>query len=279
MVAKIISLNQYGFVHGRKIQECIGIAFEAINMLSKKVRGGNVAYKVDIHKAFDTLSWKFLLLILTRFGFHPSFFGWISTILYSAMFSIRMMAVWWVFFPSSRGVRQGDHLSPLLFCLAKKVLSRGISKLVNDRKILHMASPQGYLIPSHILYVDGIFVFCRGDIKSLKNLSLFLKTYGVFSGQYVNNSNSSFFTMDNFARFVTKIQRIRSCSHGCLPFNYLGVPIFVGVPTCRFLQPLADKVKLKLASWKGKSLSMMGRIQLVNTVINGFLAYSFNMYK
>jgi len=78
--------------------------------------------------------------------------------------------------------------------------------------------------------------------------------------------------MDNSARSVTKIQRLFSCSHGCLPFNYLGVPIFVGAPKCRFLQPLADKVKLKLASWKGKSLSMMGQIQLANMVITGFLA-------
>jgi len=85
--------------------------------------------------------------------------------------------------------------------------------------------------------------------------------------------------MDNSARFVTKIQCIFSCSHGCLSFNYLGVPIFVGAPKCRFFQPLADKVKLKLASWKGKSLSMMGQIQLVKMMITGFLAYSFNMYK
>jgi len=88
-----------------------------------------------------------------------------------------------------------------------------------------------------------------------------------------------FFTMDNSTRFVTKIQRILSCSHGCLPFTYLGVSIFFSAPKCRFLQPLADKVKLKLASRKCKSLSMMGRIQLVNTVITRFLAYSFNMYK
>ena len=59
VVARIISPNQYEFVQGRQIQDCIGIASEAINMLSKKVRGGNVAYKVDIHKAFDTLSLKF----------------------------------------------------------------------------------------------------------------------------------------------------------------------------------------------------------------------------
>jgi len=63
------------------------------------------------------------------------------------------------FFPCSRGVRQGDPLSLLVFCVAEEVLSRGISKLVNDKKILHMTSPQGYLTPSHILYADDIFVF------------------------------------------------------------------------------------------------------------------------
>jgi len=113
------------------------------------------------------------------------------------------MAVWWVFFPCSRGVRQGDPLSPLLFYLAEDVLSRGLSKLVNDKNILHMASAQGFLTPSHILYADDIF-FSIGNNKSLRNLSIFLKTYGDFSGQYVNNSKSSFFTMNNSARFVTK---------------------------------------------------------------------------
>jgi len=54
VAARIISSNQYGFVQGRQIHDCIGIASEAINMLSKKVRGGNLAYKVDIHKASDT---------------------------------------------------------------------------------------------------------------------------------------------------------------------------------------------------------------------------------
>ena len=38
VAARIISPTQYVFVQGRKIQDCIGISFEAINMLSKKVR-------------------------------------------------------------------------------------------------------------------------------------------------------------------------------------------------------------------------------------------------
>ena len=86
-------------------------------------------YKVDIHKAFTTMSWKFLLLVLTRFDFHQSFVSWIST-------NGSLVA----FFPYSKGVRQGVSLSPLLFCLAVEVLSRGISKFMNDKKILHMTS-------------------------------------------------------------------------------------------------------------------------------------------
>jgi len=167
VAARIISPNQYGFVQGRLIHDCIGITFEAINMISKKVSGGNVTCKVDIHKAFDTLNWKFLLF-LTRFGFHPSFVSWISTILYSAMLSIIINDSLVDFFPYSRGIRQGDPLSPLLFCLVEEVLSGGIYKLVNDKKILHMHSPQGYLTPSHILYDDDIFIFCRGILSLLK---------------------------------------------------------------------------------------------------------------
>ena len=99
------------------------------------------------------------------------------------------------------------------------------------------------------------YLFSIWEIISLLEICVFF-----FLINNINNSKSSFFTMDNSARFVTKVQRILFCSHGCLSFNYLGVSIFVGIPKCRFLQPLADKVKLKLASWKGKSLSMIGRI-------------------
>jgi len=74
VASRIISPNEYGFVRGKQIHDCIGIAFEGINFFSKRVKGGNVANKVDIHKAFDTLSWNFLLIVLKCFGFHHSFF-------------------------------------------------------------------------------------------------------------------------------------------------------------------------------------------------------------
>jgi len=69
------------------------------------------------------------------------------------------------------------------------------------------------------------------------------------------------------------------CSRGNIHFNYLGVPIFVGSPKAMFLQPHADKVRSKLASWKGQSLDMMGRVELIKSGIYDSLSYNFQVYR
>lgn len=63
-----------------------------------------------------------------------------------------------------------------------------------------------------------------------------------------------------------------------MPFVYLGVLIFKGKPCKVHLQPIVDKIKAKLATWKGTMLSIMGRVQLVKSVIQGMLIYSFHIY-
>jgi len=73
IAARIVSPNQNGFIKGRHNKYCIGITSEAINMLSKKIPDGNVAFKIDISKAFDTLNWDFFIQVLNQFGFHHTF--------------------------------------------------------------------------------------------------------------------------------------------------------------------------------------------------------------
>jgi len=65
---------------------------------------------------------------------------------------------------------------------------------------------------------------------------------------------------------------------GSLPFTYLGVPIFKGKAKTAYFQPIADKVKLKLSAWKASILSLVGRVQLVKSVIHNMLLHCITIY-
>ncbi|KAL6209299.1 hypothetical protein ACLB2K_020241 [Fragaria x ananassa] len=130
IASRIISPQQHAFVPGRNIADCIITTSECINLLDSKCHGGNVAIKMDITKAFDTLSWDSILHVLEAFGFHPTFVSWVRAILHSAKLSLLVNGRAVGYFSCGRDVRQGNPLSPLLFYLAEEVLSRGISELL-----------------------------------------------------------------------------------------------------------------------------------------------------
>jgi len=101
----ITSVQQRGFIKGRSIKDCICLTSEAINLLHKKSYGGNLALKVDIAKAFDTLDWNFLLQVLRKFGFSDTFCKWIHSILISAKLSVSINGKMHGYFSCTRGVR------------------------------------------------------------------------------------------------------------------------------------------------------------------------------
>jgi hypothetical protein len=84
-------------------------------LILKFVHVINIRSTCDISKAFDTLEWPFLLDVLKRFGFNEMFCNWIHVILKSAFLSVSINGKAQGYFNCTRGVRQGDLLSPLLF--------------------------------------------------------------------------------------------------------------------------------------------------------------------
>ena len=55
IASKIISSNQFGFIKNRRILDCIIGTSEGVNLLNKIGFSGNMALKIDIRKAFDTI--------------------------------------------------------------------------------------------------------------------------------------------------------------------------------------------------------------------------------
>jgi len=254
-------------------------ASEAVNLLHKKTYGGNTTLKIDVRKAFDTVNWQFLLHVLQCFGFSPIFCDWISTILHSTKISINFNGKVVGFFNCTRGVRQGDPLSPLLFRVAEEVLSRGLDALVFQGRLTQVNASRNLLLPSHCLYADDILVFCKGTIANVRQIMHLFKLYGQYSGQMINASKSKFYTGAISLSRTHTIASITGFRHGSVPFTYLGILLFKGKPKAIHLRPVVDRIKHKLSAWKGRLLTIMGRVQLLNVVISSMFTYSFHVYK
>lgn len=174
------------------------------------------------------MDWQFILLTLKSFGFSSKFIGWIHTILKSGKLSVLINGTPHGYFSCSKGVRQGDILSPIIFCLAEEVLNRGLSALSAAGHIKHISSPRCFNAPTHLLYFDDLMVFCRGDLSSFNNLSSFLEEYAASSGQIISSTKSLVYFGKGALSNKMSILQTLGLKEGHSTLHYLSLTIFRG---------------------------------------------------
>lgn len=87
MLSAHISQEQFGFLEGRQIHEPIGVAQEGLHSIKTKTIKG-VILKIDLSKAYDSVNWLYLRLLLTHLGFHLDFIRWIMSCISSMYFAV-----------------------------------------------------------------------------------------------------------------------------------------------------------------------------------------------
>ncbi|XP_042483480.1 uncharacterized protein LOC122063840, partial [Macadamia integrifolia] len=237
LLPKLISEEQGAFQKGKVIQTNISLASELANLMFEGTRGGGMGIKIDIQKAFDTISWSFLFKVLKKFGFPDTWIDWLHQILRTSRISVLLNGGPVGFFGVERGLRQGDPISPLLFILAEEVLCRGIRLMLQDKKLQAIKGPRGVQMPGFLLFADDIFFFLNGSIRYVRHFHDFLTKYQQFSGQQINLNKSKLFlgkmSLDR-KQLISDTLGISICK---FPTKYLGVEIFKGRVTREPLLP------------------------------------------
>lgn len=276
VLPSLISPNQTAFIPKRSIGDNILLA-QALCKDYHLHRGpSRCMVKLDIHKAFDSLNWKFLEDCLIKLGFPSKFIGWIMACISTGMYSIKINGALEGYFGGKSGLRQGDAISPYLFVIAMEVFSACIKKFTDDPNFkFHWRTKDINL--SHIIFANDVLLMCKGEEASVNLLMKGVNLFSKISGLKPNVSKSNVF----FGNVATGIQQsilsITGFSNGSLPFRYLGLPLIAGKLTAQECNPLVMRLCNRIEVWTSNLLNFAGRLQLIKSVLTNIQGF-WSMY-
>ncbi|RVW99807.1 LINE-1 retrotransposable element ORF2 protein [Vitis vinifera] len=192
VLLETIHSTQGAFVQGRQILDAVLIANEIVDE-KRRSREEGVVFKIDFEKAYDHVKWDFLDHVLEKKGFSSKWRirmrGCLSSVSYAIL--VNGNAKGWV--KASKGLRQGDPLSPFLFTIVANMLSRMLLK-AEERSLL-----EGFRVGrnrcrvSHLQFADDTILFANSCTEELQTLKSLLLVFGQVSGLKVNLDKSNLF--------------------------------------------------------------------------------------
>ncbi|RVX00991.1 LINE-1 reverse transcriptase-like [Vitis vinifera] len=251
VIGKVVSIAQNAFVKGRQILDASLIANEVIDSWQKRKEKGLIC-KLDIEKAYDSINWKFLMKVLQKMGFGPKWMGWMWSCVSSAKFSILVNGVPAGFFPSTRGLRQGDPLSPYLFVMGMEVLDVLIRRAVEGGYISGCNIRGGSrtsLNISHLFFADDTIVFCEASKEQVSHLSWILFWFEAASGLRINLAKSEIIPVGDVEDILELAAELGG-RVGSLPSHYLGLPLGVPNRATSMWDGVEERIRRRLAFGK-----------------------------
>ncbi len=275
----LVSESQNSFVGGRKTLDSVLIANECLDSRLKSRIPGLIC-KLDIEKAYDHVNWDCLYFILDRMGFGRRWIRWMRACISTVRFSVLVNGSPTSFFDNSRGLRQGDPLSPMLFLLIMEVLSRMLKMATEEGHIKGFHAGQA-AVPrvciSHLLFADDTILFCDADPKQLLYIRMTLTCFEAVTGLKVNLSKSEMVPVGNVDG-LDELADLLYCCTGCLPLQYLGIPLGASYKFVEVWNPILEKIERRLAGWKKLYLSKGGRLTLLKSTLSSLPTYFLSLF-
>lgn len=121
---------------------------------------------------------------------------------------------------------------------------------------------------SHMIFADDLMIFSEAKPSDAAGIRQVLDDFATYAGLDLNVAKSQIFFSKNCDRM--DISSILGVEEQSLPVRYLGLPLFSGMLKRDMCLPLLDKMRAKLDLWKGRLLSMAGRLELIISTLAAY---------
>uniref|UniRef100_A0A2N9FDK7 Reverse transcriptase domain-containing protein n=1 Tax=Fagus sylvatica TaxID=28930 RepID=A0A2N9FDK7_FAGSY len=241
---------------------------------------GSMALKLDMSKAYDRVEWSFLKQVMVRMGFHDKWISLIMECISTVSYSLLINGEPTGHITPSRGLRQGDPISPYLFLLCTEGLNGLIRKATLQGNIhgvsLCLRGPK----ITNLFFAYDSLLFCRASILECQKIQEILATYEKASGQQLNRAKTTLFFSRNTPQATQEeIKDILGVPSIQQYEKYLGLPSLVGKEKITCFSQIKERIWSKVKGWKEKLLSQAGREVLIKAVVQAIPTYTMNCFK
>ena len=146
----------------------------------------------------------FLEELMRRMGFNEQWIALMMTCVKTVSYSVLENGEPKGLIQPSRGIRQGDPLSPFVFLLCMEGLNSLIVKAEREGLLHGFALNRGGPKLTHLLIVDDSLLFCRSSRSECQKVLEILASYESLSGQKINRDKTSIF----FSKPTTEARRM-----------------------------------------------------------------------
>ncbi|XP_058769485.1 uncharacterized protein LOC131643311 [Vicia villosa] len=211
-------------------------------------------------------------------GFGFKWLKWMESCVFSSYTSILINGNLTKDFKLEKGLRQGDPLSPFLFVLVTEALA-GLMRKAEEQGIYRGFKCNGVEDVSLVQFTDDTVLIADGKSDNFWAMKVVLRGFQLMTGLTINFLKSKLYGSNVCEWLMEAGSDFLNCDRDAYPFKYLGVKVGDSPRKVSMWRDLIEQLKKRLATWKGMHLNMVGRVTMINVILNAIPIFSLSFYR
>ena len=269
----LIESHQTGFMEGRNILTNILKILQIMDQSNQqKILG--LVMNIDFEKCFDMIEHHALEEAMKYFNFGPIFTRWVMLLFSNFELCSQNngnISSWW---RATHGCHQGCCISPHLFNLTGQLFSDMLTTNPEVRGIVI-----NNIINLLTQFADDTNLFLHGSEHNVKQASLTLEQAETNLGLKVNYEKTTIYRIGSLCHTNARYYTQKNFAWDDPPIYVLGIYVDNNLRNMSRINivPLVSKAQHVLDCWRHKPLTLMGRILVVNTLVESLFVYRLSV--